>query len=545
MRNLFWQLHNQGDDMSLPRKRKDGDKNETKDVTRLPRQIKSDDVNETKDVARLPKKNSCTAESTRIVLNTLSRFFYGNKKPFAHLPHHPGYTTADLFFGEEADKGTAFSDLVAAMTRLAVADKSHKCSTYLGPSRVILIYHPHDIKQVLEENKDNLNTQESVAIFSHHFEDAVMSHPTTSDRWKTSLRRIREPVGSLKNNPALIIDLAQEYVKKLEGLNSFNLKQVANGYTIDIILKGFLEHKTEVPLEEKEKLADMISAGIDEVAKLSNVAWLTVEEKLPFKRKLKFKSDALLKEGEEFIKKILDKDSEFKSEETINNIAFLLVAGSETTTQHFICTFLRVLENPEILKKVRKEVDELGDPKDWTVETFTPDKTSYTRSVILESLRLHPPLPYRKIKVGNGFMITNADETEFTEFKKDDHIIIHTHATHLSQDIYENPETFRPERFDGKNFDKLLSPSGQFTLQPFGMGERSCPGQRLAWLEVMIALVSFVRAFDMTLEHVWDSNKTITFSARPEHIPFVNFTPRKSQPKDMSSVEYTLQKMQM
>jgi len=479
-------------------------------------------------------------ESTRAILNTLSRWYYGTTKPFPSLPHYDSLTIADMFLAPEAFKSTKFAEEIEIMTQKALADKSHKCSVFLGGAHGVLILDPSDLKELLEEHRDDLDSKESVTIFRHHFPRAVMAHPT-GNWWRFLRSQITNPVNDLTTRSQKIFQIAREYAKALEktSASEFDLKKMANSFTLEVVLRGFLgAEKTST--EIREKLTELISSGVDEVVKFNNIAWLTVEEFIPSLFRAKLKSDLLLKQAEGIIQAILDANQatvwgdeanwvtrriksaeeaqqinpKFDPKDVVNDIAFLLTAGSETTAKHFAFTFLEVVQNKEVLQKITDEVSSLGNPDSWDAATFS--HTPYLDAVILESLRLHPPLPYRKVKVSKPFQTKDG-----LQFNAGDHIFINIAATQRLESEYKDPERFLPERFLDKSLALLISQSSpmKYSLQPFGIGPRSCPGARLATLEVKAALACFVFTFNLNIKNPWNSKDVeTTFSARPINV---------------------------
>lgn len=516
----------------------------------------------------MPRNSLCStiaSESTRYILNGLSALYYGSKKPFPHLPHYKSLTLPDMFLSQKAFESTGFSEEIAKITEIARQHPSQKCSVFIGGACGILILDPKDLEEILEKHADELVTKESISIFKHHFPRAVMSH-STGPWWRFLRNQVSGSVQQLKKDPHKIIQIAQDYVARLTKAQAteFDLKEIANSFTLEVLIRGFLGAENTTP-EVRHRLAQMISRGVDEVVKFNNIAWLAVEETLPF-YKPKLGSDKILKEAEEIIRKdILDCNAKtiwgneknwvndrlslesqgkainptYNAKDIVNDICFLLTAGSETTAKHFAFTFIEVIQNPHVLHKVMQEIATLGSPKTWTKETFT--QTPYLDAVILESLRMHPPLPFRKVKVGNRFVTKDG-----TEFKPGDHIFINASATQRLEKHYKDPDQFIPERFlntgtcnETKN-DSLLNleeiklehltsqaNSMKYYLQPFGMGPRSCPGAPLATLEVKVALACFVHSFDMKLNKNWDPKHVVTtFSARPEQVEPITITAR-------------------
>lgn len=78
------------------------------------------------------------------------------------------------------------------------------------------------------------------------------------------------------------------------------------------------------------------------------------------------------------------------------------------------------------------------------------------------------------------------------------HLAVSVYGLHHSKEYWQDPKAFIPERFlqgHGKNVDQTM-----LAYMPFGEGPRGCIGQRYAWQEAMIALISLYREYDFELE---------------------------------------------
>lgn len=72
--------------------------------------------------------------------------------------------------------------------------------------------------------------------------------------------------------------------------------------------------------------------------------------------------------------------------------------------------------------------------------------------------------------------------------------IIMGNAWAISRDerVFQDPETFDPERF--------MSGKDSAPFHAFGIGRRSCPGDQFALNSLMSALPKVIRSFDLVLE---------------------------------------------
>jgi len=98
--------------------------------------------------------------------------------------------------------------------------------------------------------------------------------------------------------------------------------------------------------------------------------------------------------------------------------------------------------------------------------------------VIEETLRLYPPVP-RFDREAAG-----ADVLGEHEVKPGDLVSIWPWIIHRHKKLWEDPDTFDPERFaPGAKTDRH-----RYQYLPFGAGPRTCIGARLAMAEAMTVL---------------------------------------------------------
>ncbi|GMH01443.1 hypothetical protein Nepgr_003282 [Nepenthes gracilis] len=142
-------------------------------------------------------------------------------------------------------------------------------------------------------------------------------------------------------------------------------------------------------------------------------------------------------------------ESEFYSDVTIKGfVVSILIVGHNTTSNTIEWVMSLLLNHPEELSKARSEIDtHIGD--DRLIEESDLPKLQYLNNIIFETLRLDP-------------------------------------------NLWEDPTTFKPERFQGVDVDVCYD----YKYIPFGVGRRACPGEGLASRVIRLALASLIQCFE-------------------------------------------------
>jgi len=171
--------------------------------------------------------------------------------------------------------------------------------------------------------------------------------------------------------------------------------------------------------------------------------------------------------------------------EVKDNARTFLGAGSETTATAMSWFLYNMTRNPEIWSKVVEEIDSVV-PDDLSTYSYQHlAKFSYFPQVITESLRVSPSvslitprIPTEDIQVGPWL------------FPKGSWISFSIPLVHFSEENYEEPYVFKPERWED-NADRRLP----YTHVAFGAGRRVCIGKYFALLEMKIVLSLFLKRF--------------------------------------------------
>ena len=171
--------------------------------------------------------------------------------------------------------------------------------------------------------------------------------------------------------------------------------------------------------------------------------------------------------------------------EIIAQALVFLFGGFETTARSMAYTSFLLAVNPEVQEKLYQEIcSTIQDGEDINYDTLK--KLPYLEMVFNETLRMYPPFPSMPNRE-----CTKACTIKGVRFEVGTVVQTPVHSIHHDPELWENPESFNPERFSAENKSKIPS----FAYLPFGQGPRFCVGQRFALLVAKLTLVHLVQRF--------------------------------------------------
>lgn len=197
----------------------------------------------------------------------------------------------------------------------------------------------------------------------------------------------------------------------------------------------------------------------------------------------------------------------------IEHTSSLLLASVETTTSMISNTFQFLSEHPEWLPKIRSEFDTMtGWPPKEIKEV---ERLTTVSGCCRESIRLRPPI-WLVARTAPGPMVIDGD----VQVAEGDRIYACLYLIHRNPDVWEQPDTYRPQRFTDEN-----QREGQHYL-PFGLGRHYCLGAPLALTEgAMIVgrtcskfLMSFIDEADDAPKQGFVMGPSMTARFIPSHV---------------------------
>ena len=170
-----------------------------------------------------------------------------------------------------------------------------------------------------------------------------------------------------------------------------------------------------------------------------------------------------------------------------------LSAGTETSATTTVWAMSELILNPHLIKQAQEELDAVVGVGRLVQELDIP-KLPYLRAIVKETFRLHPPAPLSVPRES-----TQPSQVMGHNFPAQTRLIINLFAIHRDPDVYENPDTFNPDRFVKHPEVDHTAMYDSYQLMPFGAGRRMCPGYHLGDVMVHLMLANLLHSFDWSL----------------------------------------------
>ncbi len=192
----------------------------------------------------------------------------------------------------------------------------------------------------------------------------------------------------------------------------------------------------------------------------------------------------------------------------------MFIAGHETTATALTWTWHMLLKHPEVMTKVREEVNHHFSDSDPTFSSI--NNLIYTKAVFEEAMRLYPPFWRISRKTAGELKIHDFTIPEGTN------IVTSIFNLHRSPLYWDKPLEFRPERF--LNGQK---PKDKFSYIPFGAGMRACIGAQFAIVEALTIICMYIKHFEFEKNFEQDPQIFASLTIHPKEGCLVKIKPAK------------------
>lgn len=378
---------------------------------------------------------------------------------------------------------------------------------YRGLFKFYLINDPELVGTVLKETHKLFDKN---TVIYNRFRNALGNSLVNAEgaHWRRQRKLIQPSFkpASIKSFFANMVDSSNKLTARWDrhavSNDSFNLSKDMNILTLEIAGKSLFSDSFESAAASIGKWTQVINrySGFPPIPLLTNPRFPT-----PLNLKLK----RVLKEYGSFIQKMVQERLEVPGKEDLfsaflsirdeetgepmndteiaEEVLGMIIGGHETSSTALTWIFYELNQHPAVEDKVVKEIhDVIGNRQ---IEFGNLEEMKYTKAVIQETLRLHPPLWFE-----NRNTMKDVDLGD-SKIPKGSMIVLSRYALHRNLRVWEAAEEFDPDRF----YPEVPKTVNGFKISgayiPFSSGPRVCIGRHFAMMEIIVVLCAVLQKF--------------------------------------------------
>ncbi|XP_027591287.1 cytochrome P450 4V2 isoform X1 [Pipra filicauda] len=398
---------------------------------------------------------------------------------------------------------------------------------WLGPLPVVVLYHPDSVEVILNSSK---HIEKSYLYDFLHPWLGTGLLTSTGDKWRSRRKMITPTFHFAILNDFLEVmnEQGSILVKKLEkhvDKEPFDVFLDITLCALDIICEtamgknvGAQKNKNSDYVSAIYRMSDLIQQRQKSPWLWPDLLYMLFKEGREHKRNLKILhnftdrviaekaaelentkqknhdndgncEESVSKKRKAFLDMLLsatdDEGNKLSYRDIREEVDTFMFEGHDTTAAAMNWVLYLLGHNPEVQKKVHKELDEVFDNTERPVTTDDLKQLRYLECVVKEALRLFPSVPMFARTLREDCCISGY------QIPKGATVLVLTYALHRDPEIFPDPEEFRPERFFTEN-SKGRHP---YAYVPFSAGPRNCIGQRFAQMEEKTLLALILRRF--------------------------------------------------
>ena len=396
--------------------------------------------------------------------------------------------------------------------------------TWLRPG--IVLVHPESVKAVLKASHTSCPKGTEYLLFEPWIGNGL---PVSNGAKWARMRHLLTPAfhfDVLKPYVKIYNDVAELLLDKIESLaidgNSLDAYSLVSRATLDNVLRCSLSYVDEsiqsTDIKCQHQYIAMVTKAKDAILKRTlnplmyndTIYSFTADSKhlkqyinflhdfsdnLIKRRRVSLEADPsqLNKRHLDFLDILLTARDEtgtgLTDREIRDEVSTFTFAGHDTTASSISWTLYALAKYPTIQQQVRDEVKDILMDR-TTLRHEDLQNLTYTTRVIKETLRMFPPAPAIARKLAEPMAIDGVTFPVGTE------IDISQYNIHHNPAVWENHDTFDPDRFLPENFAK----KDPFSFIPFSAGQRNCIGQHFAMDETKVFISRVIRKFSISLD---------------------------------------------
>ncbi|TDZ24851.1 Cytochrome P450 monooxygenase FUS8 [Colletotrichum orbiculare MAFF 240422] len=189
-----------------------------------------------------------------------------------------------------------------------------------------------------------------------------------------------------------------------------------------------------------------------------------------------------------------DTGTTMSARDIVDQMAEILLAGSETTSGTIGCLFLELARNPDVRAKLFASLPAKGFRDDIVTSKSvrSEDQYEYLEACIKENLRLHPIASEMGRRTGDQWV-------NLCGYDLPPHTVVSAsyRDLHRNEAFWPQAERFWPERWLPEDRREGAPAPDMDAYYPFSGGKHSCIGINFAWAEMRMVAANLLQRFDV------------------------------------------------
>ena len=407
-------------------------------------------------------------------------------------------------------------------------------ATRMGPYRIVLVYHPDAIEELLVARHRDFVKSPGVRLLRPLLGDGLLL--SENETWLRQ-RRLIQPAFHRQRVAGygdLMTALAERYVSTWKAGDTRDVHAEMMALTQAIVAKTLFDADVSGEAHDAIQAAKILAEDFG--ARLRSFRlipyWLPTPRNLRSRRAVRRLDDLVhriiaarqrTQEDRGDLLSMLvhaqdaDDGTRMTAQQVRDEVMTIFMAGHETTAVALSWTWYLLAQHPDADARLAAEVrDVLGDRPAAMADL---PRLKYAEMVVTESMRLYPPA------YGLGRQAARATELAGHPIAAGDIVIVPTWVVHRDRRWFDEPDAFRPERWEGGLAQRLP----RYAYFPFGGGPRQCIGNGFAMMEAILVVAAIAKRFRLSLVPGQHITPTPYVTVRPEPGPRVRLARRQDR----------------
>lgn len=408
-------------------------------------------------------------------------------------------------------KGGYFSGSTAKFRRdqlgfyaACARDYGDVVGTRMGPYRVLLVYHPDAIEELLVARNRDFIKSPGVRLLRPLLGDGLLL--SENETWLRQ-RRLIQPAFHRQRVAGygdVMTRLAQAHVAGWKPGDTIDVHAEMMALTQAIVAKTLFDADVSGDAHDAIQAAKVLAEDFGARLKSFRLIpyWLPTPRNLRSRRAVR-RLDALVhrivsarQRSEEDRGDLLsmlvhaqdaDDGTRMTAQQLRDEVMTIFMAGHETTAVALSWTWYLLAQHPEVDARLAAELRDVLAGRGVSVADLP--RLKYVERVVTEAMRLYPPA------YGLGRQAVRATELAGQAIAAGDIVIVPTWVVHRDPRWFDEPEAFRPERWEGDFAQRLP----RYAYFPFGGGPRQCIGNGFAMMEAILIVAVIAQRFRLSL----------------------------------------------